>query len=259
MSGVRFESLSNVKLRKTTIERDASAPQVKQDLSKVEEIADYQNRVLDSNMEAWLNHIKEETFPTQFYPLSIDDAKAFVRFYETKSKDLSELKSIQDGLQKVIDAVKSNGDGAAPDEYVFVKTSCRSAKDTAVFDERLDYRARLMITMALMISFLHLSLSIHPFHRFKSLYRDRLSKKQEQSENDRIASLLEAAIEVLKVRNASEVLASFCCSERVYQDMLLALQHPQRFEQHFIVRKWVDIDPDMEFRGESKFVDTLIR
>eukprot|EP01102_Stenamoeba_stenopodia_P008490 TRINITY_DN2443_c0_g1_i1.p1 TRINITY_DN2443_c0_g1~~TRINITY_DN2443_c0_g1_i1.p1 ORF type:complete len:348 (-),score=92.64 TRINITY_DN2443_c0_g1_i1:24-1067(-) len=215
-----LNGVNNIKLRKTKIERDASAPQVKEDLSNVEEISNYQNRVLDSNLECWLDLIKEETFPTQFYPLTVDDAKAFIRFYEEKSKDISQLKSIEEGLQKVIDAVKSNGEGAAPDECVFVKTSCRSAKDTAVFDAR-----------------------------FRSLYRDRLSQKQERNENDKLASLLEAAIEILKVRSAAEVLLSFCTSERVYQDMLLALQHPERFEQHFIVRKWVDIDPDMEFRA----------
>jgi acyl carrier protein phosphodiesterase len=31
--------------------------------------------------------------------------------------------------------------------------------------------------------------------------------------------------------------------------MKLAKQHPARFKQHFAVRKWVDIEPDMEFRG----------
>eukprot|EP01102_Stenamoeba_stenopodia_P008491 TRINITY_DN2443_c0_g1_i2.p2 TRINITY_DN2443_c0_g1~~TRINITY_DN2443_c0_g1_i2.p2 ORF type:complete len:138 (-),score=45.89 TRINITY_DN2443_c0_g1_i2:731-1144(-) len=131
-----LNGVNNIKLRKTKIERDASAPQVKEDLSNVEEISNYQNRVLDSNLECWLDLIKEETFPTQFYPLTVDDAKAFIRFYEEKSKDISQLKSIEEGLQKVIDAVKSNGEGAAPDECVFVKTSCRSAKDTAVFDAR---------------------------------------------------------------------------------------------------------------------------
>jgi hypothetical protein len=106
------------------------------------------------------------------------------------------------------------------DEFVFVKTSCRSAKDTTVFSES-----------------------------FRSLYRSFLLKKQDRSENSRIISLLEAGTEILKVRSAREVLQMFCRSERVHQDLTLALEHPNRFEQNFVVRKWADIDVSLEFRG----------
>lgn len=60
---------------------------------------------------------------------------------------------------------------------------------------------------------------------------------------------MEAGTELLKFKNAEDILDNFCQSERIFQDMRLAKEHLSRFEQHFVVRKWIDIDVDMEFRG----------
>ena len=56
------------------------------------------------------------------------------------------------------------------DSDVFVKSSCRSAKDTTLYDKR-----------------------------FKAKYSEFLNKKTEKNLNDKIICLLEAAMEVLKV------------------------------------------------------------
>jgi hypothetical protein len=58
-----------------------------------------------------------------------------------------------------------------------------------------------------------------------------------------------AAFDALRVSKASEVLDMVFRSERIYQDMLLALQFRDRFHENFGVREFVDIDVDMEFRG----------
>jgi hypothetical protein len=222
--------LSQVKLRPTKTE-DRSAPLLKGDIDQVD-VNKYHNAVLDLNLESWIDLIKEETFPTQFYPLTPANAKTFMKAYEQlqieKRPQLTdeiklEIETIAEGLQQVIDNVRSNGPDAAPDEHVFVKTSCRSAKDTTIYDTN-----------------------------FRSLYRTHLNSQGRDpfNENDQLRALLEAAVEILKVRSATRLLFDvFCTSERVYQDLSLALEHPDRFEQHFIVRKWADIDPGMEFRG----------
>ncbi len=86
--------------------------------------------------------------------------------------------------------------------------------------------------------------------KFRETYKQYLSKRSTFEENDQLICLLHAAVEVLKIRDAQEVLSTFCRSERVSQDMKLALsQAHKKFEEHFIVRKWIDIEPDMEFRG----------
>jgi len=38
-------------------------------------------------------------------------------------------------------------------------------------------------------------------------------------------------------------------SERIYSDLQLALEHPDLFKQSIVVRQWVTIDVDMEWRG----------
>jgi len=65
-------------------------------------------------------------------------------------------------------------------------------------------------------------------------------------------SLLESSIFPLKIRNAKQVIDSFIRSERIFQDFEMALKYPERYQQNFIVRKWVNIDIDLEFRGFVK-------
>lgn len=67
--------------------------------------------------------------------------------------------------------------------------------------------------------------------------------------NDKLVAMLQAGLEMLRYRSASGVFASILRSERVMQDMLLALDHKERFLEHLVVRPWIDIDVDMEFRG----------
>lgn len=103
---------------------------------------------------------------------------------------------------------------------MFVKTSSRSAKDTGVYHEK-----------------------------FRDLYRNFLQVKPIKDDNDKVISLLEAGTLVQKMENAKQVLQMFSISERISQDMKLALANPERYHENFVVRKWVDLDPSMEFRG----------
>lgn len=109
-------------------------------------------------------------------------------------------------------------------ESVFVKTSSRSAKDAPMVQKR-----------------------------FKDLYQKYLSKSDEEgrkSENTQITCLLQAAFEAMKVDSACQVLDMFMRSERIYQDLLLAaVNQKEVYNEHFVIRKFVDIDVDKEFRG----------
>lgn len=212
--------LSNVKLRKTQVVNDSSAPKLKGFISEGD-IRKYQDDVLDVNLEHWISLLGDITFHTEFYPITLEDAQTFIDSYDSYEKKVpfsdditKRLSSIENGLQKVIENVKKNDSG------VFVKTSSRSAKDTGVYHDK-----------------------------FKGLYHKYLKEKQIKDENDKIVSLLEAGTYVQKMENAQQVLQMFSISERISQDMKLALAHPERFKEHFVVRKWVDLDPTLEFRG----------
>lgn len=109
------------------------------------------------------------------------------------------------------------------DGFAFVKTSSRSAKDAPMVQGR-----------------------------FKDLYLSELQSypQEERSENLQISCLLKAAFEALKVKTAEQVIDMFIRSERIYQDLLLAaVNQVEMYNEHFVIRKFVHIDIDMEFRG----------
>jgi hypothetical protein len=195
-----------------------------QELDNLGEIENYQNSILDINMDTYYEALKDFTFETKFLPFSINDAKAFMAAYdflkEHKTLDglavevKTTLSALEAGVQRVIDEVRGK------DDCVFVKTSCRSAKDTAIFAQK-----------------------------FRDVYRELLSKKNPHSENDQVASLIEAAVLLLQTHNAKELVDTFVLSERVYEDLNIALGKSERWDQYFVVRKWYTIHPSMEFRG----------
>lgn len=89
------------------------------DVIEDQQVSQWHNTVLDINMEEWLHLIPEETFRTEFYEISVEDAKTFVAAYECRhvqSPPMTELpaslqnklNAIELGLQKVIDSVRSS-------------------------------------------------------------------------------------------------------------------------------------------------------
>jgi len=106
---------------------------------------------------------------------------------------------------------------------VFVKTSCRSAKDTTLYSQL-----------------------------FKTYYQESMAKRADPSFNSKVIGLLEAGLNALKTYDADSLFSTFLISERVYQDFELALARKERWEQNLAVRKWTPIDVDMEFRGFVK-------
>ena len=139
------------------------------------------------------------------------------------SKDDPEEKQwfdqINERLQKTIDVHFSKTEG------FFAKTSSRSAKDASLFRKE-----------------------------FLEIYREQLSNSSSpHEENSRLIALLTAAFLCLRVRCAEDVLSMFIISERIYQDMLLALDVSRQssipFVEHLVLRPFVPIAVDMEFRG----------
>ena len=192
--------------------------------------------MLDVNTEEWLDILGEETFPSCYCPLLLAEAKLFISIYErnfqnidpqmiggiawqaTLSKtETSILQEMSARLQQAMANFTSDGG------HVFVKTSSRSAKDAPMYQDK-----------------------------FAALYRTELSRLdvgEQSKENQQITCLLRAAFEAMKVQTSEEVIDMFICSERIYQDMLLAVEHKERFCEHFVIRRFVHIDVDMEFRG----------
>ncbi|CAF4147638.1 unnamed protein product [Rotaria socialis] len=258
MSDSFAEQLSNVKLKSSKNKtKDFSDPKlagefevntylinmIKVGFITKDQISAYQKTALEANMEEWQMLLADETFPTIYCPITYSDAKHFIRIFERYFQKLHEhqlfdqiraqmhtcfdddqeekqwYEQIKERLQKTIDQ-------AFPDtKNFFAKTSSRSAKDTCIFKED-----------------------------FLQIYRRELSKFPDPlQENSRITALLTAAFLSLCVTSAADVLSMFIISERIYQDMLLATEAQNTadslFKENIILRPFIPIDVDMEFRG----------
>lgn len=127
------------------------------------------------------------------------------------------IETIEARLDKAMDIYTKDG-------FAFVKLSSRSAKDAPLLQSKL-----------------------------KTIYQEKilLCQPEEQDlENTKIFCLLQAAFDFMKVKTAADVMDMFVRSERVYQDLLLAaVNRPEVYNTNFVIRKFVDIPVDMEFRG----------
>lgn len=229
------EQLSAVKLKKSTEPiKDFSSPKTAGFL-KDEDIKAYEKCVLEVNTEHWIDLLRDETFPTVLCPFLMEEAQVFINIYErlylnkdseiicatdwrddVSDKEKTTLDALCTRLQKEMDTFTKDG-------FAFVKTSSRSAKDAPLVQ-----------------------------NKFKELYKQELDSyaKTDQNENTQITCLLKAAFNALRVKTSTEVIDMFLRSERIYQDLLLAaVNQKDKYNEHFVIRKFVDIDVDMEFRG----------
>ena len=62
-------------------------------------------------------------------------------------------------------------------------------------------------------------------------------------------ALLHSTTRLLKVDQAQTAFEFFTKSERISEDISLALTQRDAFQMNIVLRQWVDIDIDMEFRG----------
>jgi hypothetical protein len=174
----------------------------------------------------------DHTFETQFVEVTKEDAQQFIDLYKAHQNQSLEtgqpslpgslLPVLSANLQKTMDAI---GDA----EYgCFVKTSSRSAKD-------------------------HANLA-----QLKSRFQNALQKVTHKAssavdENAKLIAMSYASMELLRMYSCEQVLSIFSQSERIWHDMELALapKNPEQemaWEESIAVRKWVNIEPDMEFR-----------
>lgn len=229
------------KLRKTGgPKHDASAPHLAAEMTQAD-IAAHQGKMLDLNIEEWLDLIPDHTFETKYVPIDEQAAQLLVDAHEewealvtahklehggvSSAANLEGLSLSGETQQRIEDMGRSlqvaieemAGDGGG----VFVKTSSRSAKDAPVFNSRL----RTIMS--------------------------RFLEGQEDTTNNRLFALLQAATDMLRMTSAEEVLNAFVRSQRIADDMRLALDPAvrDRFRENFVVRRWHNIAIDQEYRA----------
>lgn len=230
--------LQSVRLKK--VEPVSSRPAVVAN----EDVSTHQHLLMDANAEEWEGPLKHCTFPTSYLSLSRKDAQALmvqnirwhvsagivqeheaVELVPQSDESLLEidwephLRELEEKLQSKLDELA----GSEKDCSFFVKSSCRSPKDAPAFSSKVE-----------------------------TLYRGRLQQSETKDMNAQLDAMYFSGIQCMKVRHASEVLELFSTSRRIRTDLFIALQPEmgsREWNQNLVIRKWVDIEPDMEFRG----------
>ncbi|MFX1452836.1 MAG: hypothetical protein ACFFCM_18510 [Promethearchaeota archaeon] len=176
----------------------------------------------ETNIENWYESLKAYTMTTFFIPMSIELAKAFVHHYQQSkgegkitSDEERLLTSIEIEIEDIIQSFKDLKHG------LFVRLSTRSPKDSRIARKKSD-----------------------------QIFQEEL-KKGEGDENSRLIAIVKSSILGLKVISGKEAMELLLDSQRVYDDLINALQFSKKkgFTQKIFVREWIDIPIDMEFRG----------
>ncbi|KAJ6571393.1 hypothetical protein B0H19DRAFT_1129894 [Mycena capillaripes] len=236
-------------LRKVGIEHDASAPSLVDTL----EITDkYDALVLQANIENWGSALPDEFTPkTILVPLTLAQGELILRAYETLERAKSApavsaataeyvacgkvssalvpeeavlLEELGARIESAIDELSVAGEGGERNKKgCFMKLSSRSPKDAAarsgVFEA---YYARAV--------------------------REAQLRAQPVDDERKLWLLCEAEGAALRFADAASVVRALVLSERVWQDMTLAMRHRDKWEQNVILRKWEPVPIDMEFR-----------
>ncbi len=209
------------------------------DLDTESGVKAYQRECLDANIEWWCDALSEHTFPTTLVQLTAADARMLVRACErhnhghnpepAATSDPDDAALYASLVSRLASAMAECDAGG---KECFVKTSCRSAKDAAPalpgFRATYDAELRKVLTSAPAAT---------------------TAAMTAPTANDRLVAMLQTGLAMLRHRTAEGAVATLVRSERVAQDMLMALDHPDRFVEHLAVRPWHDIDVDLEFRG----------
>jgi hypothetical protein len=186
-------------------------------------------RLRDCDLESWYPALKNYTFPAEFVPVSVAEAKAIInRYWHLKrgriisDKDNGILHRLS---QKLHDQIVNCFSDGVSFPSVFIKMSCRSPKDSA--GRQTTARKIAMERIR------HLESNGHLI-----------------TGNDLADAIYHGSIQCLKLESAEEVINTLCTSERVCEDDLpLALNFQNSWSQNIVVRPWTDIATSQEFRG----------
>mmetsp|Transcript_86164 Transcript_86164/g.258241 ORF Transcript_86164/g.258241 Transcript_86164/m.258241 type:complete len:298 (+) Transcript_86164:409-1302(+) len=190
---------------------------------------EHETYFLDLGLEKWLPHVEDLSFETISIPLLQDEAKLIRACYKhlhsgtvpasTLPPNLcTPLAALGHRLAPALESLAKRNASAA----VFAKLSGRSSKDAPLHTAQLDadFAANLAAAHA-----------------------------APADDNARLICLFDAALSVMKVSDVAHLLWLLVNSQRVDEDLDVALRHPERYDQCVVLREWWDgVSTDLEFR-----------
>lgn len=188
-----------------------------------EEVAAYARRVREMDLDAWYDRLAPWTFRTTLVPLSLEEGRALVQACKG-----NKLVPLLKDVEKKIDAAMGG-------KSAFVKLSSRSPKDSALAGER----TRKLFRAAL---------------EEKKKEKQKEAEEEELDDNDRLAAANWAHIAALRCESGEEALQLLSASERILDDLELALEGgAASWTQHIAIREWHE-EEDSEEKGKKIIV-----
>lgn len=186
------------------------------------------------DVESWYELIKDVTFPTVMFDLSLPEAKCIIQAYRANlaremipdetNKVLKELeKRIDQSIKQVI--MKRNCSG------VFIRIGSRSPKDAPIFD---GYNIKACERMKTLLGKTMLKVDYG---------KDPISITQQE-----YYAFCISIHNALKITSGNDAMDLILNSERVFTDLLLATEFPDLYSAKIIIREWVTIPYELEFR-----------
>lgn len=151
---------------------------------------------------------------------------------EAQRAELAQLKlNIQNALESLFSTEEKGGDGDDCKEILvsksaFIRLSTRSPKDSALTSS---------VTKRLLVDMIQTS---------------AYDKDSEEAQTEDIIFFTRALGHALQIRSADDAMSLLFRSQRTFGDLMNAeLFQGEEFEMNVIVRRWVDIYPEWEFRA----------
>lgn len=195
------------------------------------------------DIEKWYGLLGEDTFPTEFVPVTKIQASKFVQYFQTRENPMlpedtrrSSLAMIKKELAP-LEALLQDKINEFGGE-VFVKTSSRSPKDAVELGGRLRNNFDALHDL--------------PFPDFipstdpedDNELRLRLHKATNVARR-----VMQASYISFKVTNASDGIDLLLNSQRICEDFQERINYATNFHENIVVRKWVNFDWQMELRA----------
>eukprot|EP01126_Amoeba_proteus_P043702 TRINITY_DN4812_c0_g1_i3.p1 TRINITY_DN4812_c0_g1~~TRINITY_DN4812_c0_g1_i3.p1 ORF type:complete len:318 (-),score=68.89 TRINITY_DN4812_c0_g1_i3:524-1477(-) len=197
--------------------------------STLEQLKINKERADANNVDKWYDSLKEVLIPSHLLPLSLDQAKALVRVYESKNMNkpsltVQELESL-DVLAKTIEEHTLKWRADVLQRGFFVRLNTRSPKDSLILEPLM----------------------------FEAIKKDCDKHEQEGGKVDDNTILRFCYVNFVKkmiVYSGKQAVDLLGKSHRIWQDISAAIESiVDKFEMFVVLREWVQIHPSMEFRG----------
>jgi len=225
---------------------------------------------LPFDVESWYPRLREHTFATWHVPLTPDEARAITNYYrrrfiatspEARSYRCLTVEYAQTlrALEARIDQLlrEASAECASASPSFFVRLSSRSPKDAPPWPP-----SRLSASLDAQLAAVdEREASLRSAARERLLGQDAESSAEALEsaaqlavDNARMIAVAHAQFDTLALSTAEEAMHRICTSERVFVDLLLALDNCEldddQWSVNVIVRRWDDrVRDDYEFRG----------